>query len=267
MKLEKYKKMFSEKIKGENNPNHKSKTTQLERNQRSPFSIEFYKLRYPNETDEQLKLRLSEFAKDAVVDRIGPMHIEYYLNQGYDEETSQKMLSERQSTFSKEICIKKYGEKEGLKRWEERQNKWQKSLLENGNMKCGYSQISQNLFDDIMEYYPSNEIDNVMYAIKNSEYTIEHENGLYSYDFTDLNRRKIIEYNGDIFHANPKIYESNDCPNPYRENLKSKDIWKYDEEKLKTVEMRGFDVLIIWDSEYRENPDKILNKCKEFLKL
>jgi hypothetical protein len=35
--------MFSEKIKGEKNPNHKSNTTELERKSRSPFSKEFIK--------------------------------------------------------------------------------------------------------------------------------------------------------------------------------------------------------------------------------
>ena len=42
MKEEKYRKMFSENFKGENNPNHKSKTTLEERKSRSPFSKSFY---------------------------------------------------------------------------------------------------------------------------------------------------------------------------------------------------------------------------------
>ena len=43
MKEEKYKKMFSEMIIGDKNPNHKSKTTESERKSRSPFSKEFIK--------------------------------------------------------------------------------------------------------------------------------------------------------------------------------------------------------------------------------
>lgn len=57
--------------------------------------------------------------------------IEYFLNQGFTEEESKIKLSERQTTFSKEKCIKKHGEEEGLIIWQERQNKWQKTLSEN----------------------------------------------------------------------------------------------------------------------------------------
>jgi hypothetical protein len=46
MKKEIYKKMFSEKIKGKNNPNHKSNTTIEQRIERSPFSKDFYKNKY-----------------------------------------------------------------------------------------------------------------------------------------------------------------------------------------------------------------------------
>ena len=45
------------------------------------------------------------------------------------------MLSERQRTFSKEICINKYGEEKGIEIFNKRQNLWQKNLNENGNLK------------------------------------------------------------------------------------------------------------------------------------
>lgn len=45
---------------------------------------------------------------------------------------AKKALKERQSTFSLEKCIKKYGEEEGLKKFNERQQKWQNSLKSHG---------------------------------------------------------------------------------------------------------------------------------------
>jgi hypothetical protein len=51
MKQEKYKKMFSDKVKGEKNPNHKSKTTEKERKERSPFSKDFL---YHNSEQDRL---------------------------------------------------------------------------------------------------------------------------------------------------------------------------------------------------------------------
>ena len=34
---------------------------------------------------------------------------------------------------------------------------------------------------------------------------------LYIYDFVDLNKRKIIEFQGDIYHVNPKLFNEFDC--------------------------------------------------------
>lgn len=54
--------------------------------------------------------------------------IEYYVTRGYTLEEAKILQSERQKTFSKTKCIERYGELEGLIRWEERQRNWQKTL-------------------------------------------------------------------------------------------------------------------------------------------
>lgn len=54
--------------------------------------------------------------------------LEYWITRGYDVEIAKKMQSKRQSTFSKNICIEKYGYENGIKIWEDRQKKWINSL-------------------------------------------------------------------------------------------------------------------------------------------
>jgi hypothetical protein len=260
MKQEKYKKMFSEKIKGSKNPNHKSKTTEEERKERSPFSKDF--LKYNSEDD------LRRFRKDALEDRKHTTRLDYYLEQGYDLETSEKMLKERQSTFSKEICIEKYGKEKGIKIFTKRQEHWQLSLTNNGNMKQGYSKISQDLFYDILENYNYERKIDIFFATKNNEIRLEKDNGgIWIYDFCDLNSKKIIEYNGDEYHGNPKKYKSSDTPHPFRKNITAQEIWNKDSEKKRIAEQEGFDVLIIWDSEYKKNKDKTIKKCLDFLEI
>ena len=56
------------------------------------------------------------------------MNIEYWTSRGYSEEVAISEIKKRQTTFSKEICISKYGEVEGILRWEQRQEKWIKSI-------------------------------------------------------------------------------------------------------------------------------------------
>ncbi len=76
-----------------------------------------------------MKSRLEKKKKDPYsYNKTQITKIEYWLEKGYTEEEAKKKISERQSTFSKEKCIKKYGEEEGTKRWKERQDKWQKTL-------------------------------------------------------------------------------------------------------------------------------------------
>jgi negative regulator of genetic competence, sporulation and motility len=91
MKEEKYRKMFSEKIKGEKNPNHKSNTTELEKKSRSPFSKDFANYKDIDNVEEHI----SKFIKEVIKDRIHPTTKEYYLSKGYSDEESQELLSER----------------------------------------------------------------------------------------------------------------------------------------------------------------------------
>ena len=87
------------------------------------------------------------------------------------------------------------------------------------------------------------------------------------YDFTDIKKKKIIEYNGDQYHANPSIYDKDDLPHPYHKEkgYTSKDIWERDKIKIDLARKNGFNVLVIWDSEYRKNPQQTLQKCIEFI--
>ena len=263
MKDEKYKKMFSDMFKGEKNPNHKSNTTEIERKSRSPFSKDFIRYNGIENVDEHI----SNFAKLAIKDRVSDTSLQYYIDKGYDEETSNKMLKDRQSTFTLVKCIEKYGDVEGINIFNKRQTKWQDSLNKGGNLKIGYSNISQEFFNRI-----NNQLNgDFRYATNGGEFKINRENGgIWIYDFVDTKNNKIIEYQGDEYHANPLKFGENDTPHPFRKDITSKDIWLKDKEKLKTAIDNGYEVLYVWDSEYsrvgEENKNKLIEKCINFLK-
>lgn len=95
-------------------------------------------------------------------------NINYWLNKGFDLEESKIKLSDRQSTFTLEKCIVKYGSDEGEKVWLERQKKWQKSLAEseyNGfdNKDSKSVDFFKNKYGDI---WLENYIDNVAFKDK-----------------------------------------------------------------------------------------------------
>lgn len=268
MKTDKYKNMFSDMFSGEKNPNHKSKTTEEERKERSPFSKKFVK--YKDVSPEDIEEHVSKFAKNALKDRVSDTTLEYWINKGFSEEDAKIKLKERQTTFTLDKCIEKYGQEEGTTIFKERQSKWQKSLLENGNMKLGYSKVSQDLFYQLLELYDIQSRTSVYFATKNQEYFISIKGGeFYSYDFTDKEKKKIIEYNGDQYHANPLLYTENDEPNPFRKGnmFKSSEIWKRDQRKIEVANQNGFEVLTIWDSEFKKNSKEVIQRCREFLGL
>jgi len=42
-------------------------------------------------------------------------------------------------------------------------------------------------------------------------------------------------------------------------------IWEKDENKIELAKSNGYEVLVVWDSEYRKNPKQTVEKCIEFL--
>ena len=39
----------------------------------------------------------------------------------------------------------------------------------------------------------------------------------------------------------------------------------YDKAKKEKAEEHGYQVLVVWESEWAKNPEAVINKCKDFL--
>jgi hypothetical protein len=76
---------------------------------------------------------------------------------------------------------------------------------------------------------------------------------------------RIIEFNGDSWHANPTVYKSDDRPNPLNKDLTAQEIWEKDAAKLKLYESRGYNTLTIWQSDYKKNTKEVMEQCLKFL--
>ena len=187
---------------------------------------------------------------------------EHWIKLGYSEEESKQIIKNYQRTFSREICITKYGKEKGLEIFRKRQEKWQLTLHKNRKMRCGYSQISQDLFNELYKY-TTNE---VYYASLNREYTIYNDKNkhAYAFDFTDLTNRKIIEFQGDIYHGNPNLFNENDRPSPWN-NLTAKEMWERDEYKKQIAITNDFDVMQIWEYDFRNKKEEVIKNCLSFL--
>lgn len=185
--------------------------------------------------------------------RLIPSNIQYWVEKGFKYEQAKDKVIERQTTFSLDICINKYGQENGLKRFNERQIKWLRNYKRNN-----FSKISQSLFWSILENDNSVINEKIYFATynngildesgKNNEYRLELLNGVILPDFLDLGQKKIIEFDGTYYHRSTP-------ENSLREDKRDKMILESD-----------YQVLHISESDYKKNKEEIINKCIKFLK-
>jgi len=220
----------------------------------TPTNVEFWVNKGLNENDAKNVISKNQINAAKQVDfenRLLPSNLEYWLDRGFNYEQSKLKVKKRQTTFSLEICIEKYGEINGLKRFNERQLKWLSNYK-----RTNFSKISQELFWLILE---NEKIDGELYFAtyknglkdesgKNNEYRLELINGVILPDLFLKNKKKIIEFDGTYYHRNTP-------ENSLREDRRDKMILE-----------SGYEVLHISESDYKKNKQEIINKCVSFLK-
>jgi hypothetical protein len=196
--------------------------------------------------------------------------LDYWINRkGFTLEEAKLAVKERQKTFTLDKCIKKYGEKEGTKIWKERQEKWSKkieNLYKQGKFtkfcKNNWSNVEENFIRHLINKIGLNE-ENYFSCINGKQFFrhFKEFGQTFAYDFV-LNK-KIIEFNGDYWHCNPNFYN----PEYFNASLQctAQEKWDFDKFKNNCIKNKGYQVLTIWESEYKENPEKTIEKCINFL--
>lgn len=148
--------------------------------------------------------------------------------------------------------ILKYGEELGNQKW---QNYIQFSYSH-------YSISSQELFNSLHNRLVNfTNIDKIYYATKDKEFGKMTPTGYVKYDFVDTYRKIVIEFNGDYWHANPTKYHPDDKLDHKGGNIVlAKDVWKKDEEKFNLMKNEGYNVIVVWESDYLSNKEKMVNR-------
>lgn len=241
-----YTKQKSDRIKGERNPGYQHNGTL------SSFSKNSRKYKELDETEKEIKRQEQiKKANRTKKDNNGyTTTLEYYTSRGFSVEEAMLLRTQRQTTFSLEKCIERYGRDIGTEMWIKRQEKW----LSSSGMRqllLGVSKISQNLFDDLLNYvnYTCYYATNGKSGI-NNEYQLRTRKGIVKLDFFVPSLGKIIEFDGDYWHSptNPRSI----C----REIRDGKIM-----ESFPT-----YQILHVWESEYKQDKEGTLQKCLNFLK-
>jgi G:T-mismatch repair DNA endonuclease (very short patch repair protein) len=76
----------------------------------------------------------------------------------------------------------------------------------------------------------------------------------------------IIEVFGDYWHCNPKKYDGESNHKTRRKEIKVKEVWKYDKYVIDGMKNQGYKVLVVWESELKDELEKITKKILRFIK-
>lgn len=107
------------------------------------------------------------------------------------------------------------------------------------------------LFNSLKEYIPD----------------LKQQLSLGSYLFDIHHGKKIIEFNGDYWHANPEIYLFEDIVGNLLNNKPTYayEVWAKDAKKKAFAESMGYDVMVVWESDYIQFPKSTIERCLSFL--
>ena len=83
-------------------------------------------------------------------------------------------------------------------------------------------------------------------------------------DFIDGN--KIIEFYGDYWHCNPKDKRFLDGKmfHPYLK-MTASEKWEFDNNRINKLKNAGYDVKVVWEMDYKNNKELIIEDCRRFL--
>lgn len=121
----------------------------------------------------------------------------------------------------------------------------------------GYSEVSKKLFDKLSENF----INSQLFYGENEWYFYDKNNKkYYLLDFYIKNVNIGIEFQGDIWHANPKKYKAEDSF-VFKRDLTAKDIWDKDKIKFDFLRTKLKKLIIIWEFDlYKDGIDLTIEK-------
>jgi len=223
--------------------------------------------------------------KDSYTGKHNSLCIDYYLNKGYTKEEAIELISKRQNVSSKDSFINRYGDIEGIKRYEQRIQLFKETNASKSiDEKIKINKSKANGREQLIKKYGHTVAENIIksrlvskynktYNIACSKLELEIFNylknkfpeikqqlcltesgNIFYYDMFINNI--IIEYNGTYWHADPRKYKATDKIR----NKTAEECWMKDKFKQNLANKNGYIIFYIWESDYVKNKMHILNE-------
>jgi hypothetical protein len=102
-----------------------------------------------------------------------------------------------------------------------------------------------------------------LHSYLTEDFKLEQHIGGIRCDISSELSKVVIEYYGDIWHANPKLYELDEYIHLIRKTASEK--WESDYQRNIKLKNLGYKVIIIWESEWQYCRNMVMDKIKPYL--
>jgi len=177
---------------------------------------------------------------------------EYWVKKGFSLEES-KLKSKENNYFCVEYWIRKGKTIDDFYKFvidKAKENQW-------SNLR--YSKMSNSFFEKLLRLIKDKS--QITTFVQNG---FEKRIGRNFVDFIDEKINLIIEFQGDCFHVNPKIFKDKDLPHPFLKEKTAIEIQKKDLERKNKLKELGYEVIFVWQSDdHNEKIQEIIKKYYE----
>lgn len=206
---------------------------------RSGKNNPFYKKKHKRETIDKAKKKLSKVSKGL------------WKNKEYREKVIKGVSKPRVESFKKE-------QSERVKQWykdnpeqlkirsKKMKQSWKEGKIKPNINSINESKLEKELREEIKMLLPKSKVRKSTLKINNKWF----------YPDVKIDKDVIIEFYGNYWHANPKIYLENDI---VHHNITAGEIWRNDKNRIKILKDAGFRVFIVWQDEYEQNKKLVLS--------
>lgn len=182
---------------------------------------------------------------------------EKWKNEIYREKVIKAVSKPRRERFKQEQSVRikewylKNPEQRTIRSISMKENWKNGKIATSPHISLNRSKIELEFFQALQAEYPDI-----------SREVIKTKEGWFFPDCISLRDRVIIELFGDYWHGNPEKYAPED---KVAHNSLAKDVWEHDGNRIASLENLGYQVIIIWESEYKKDKASIINELSAYL--
>ena len=202
----------------------------------------FFGKKHKQESIDQAKEKLSSISKQKWLD---PEYRQKVITnvskprrEGFKQEQSER-IAEWYTTNPEQLAI----------RSEAMKASWAAHKIKPNNRK---SKIEIKFITALKERCPDLECDEIITLSDNTQVVPD---GFFPY------LGIVIEFYGNYFHANPDMYKPED---PVLGTV-AQAIWDRDEKRKMALEYEGYYVHVVWEKEFKKNPNNVLQELDNFI--